>query len=116
MSHELGPLLHKLGLPSSLTVAIAFVVAVIVVVFRHLVAGEMAPQALGHLAPRALRDPPLAAFRGVVKVVRPLIWLTAGSRPPAQPWRAHDGHLKSCRHMPYQDTATPPCVARTGAP
>ncbi|MGW3642065.1 hemolysin family protein [Streptomyces sp. NPDC005143] len=75
ISHELDPLLHKLGLPSSLSYVIAFAVAVITVVFLHMVVGEMAPKswAIAHPERSAmLLSPP---FRGVVKVVRQLIWL-----------------------------------------
>ncbi|MFF9773579.1 hemolysin family protein [Streptomyces sp. NPDC013978] len=75
ISHELDPLLHKLGLPSALSYGIAFAVAMIVVVFLHMVLGEMAPKswAIAHPERSAmLLSPP---FRGVVKVVRPLISL-----------------------------------------
>jgi CBS domain containing-hemolysin-like protein len=75
ISHELDPLLHKLGLPSSLSYAIAFAVAMIVVVFLHMVVGEMAPKswAIAHPERSAMLLSP--AFRGVVKVVRPVIAL-----------------------------------------
>jgi CBS domain containing-hemolysin-like protein len=75
ISHELDPLLHRLGLPSGLSYAIAFAVAMIVVVFLHMVVGEMAPKswAIAHPERSAmLLSPP---FRAVVKVVRPLISL-----------------------------------------
>ncbi|WP_407109868.1 hemolysin family protein [Streptomyces sp. DSM 116494] len=73
ISHELDPLLHKLGLPSALSYGVAFAVAMIVVVFLHMVLGEMAPKswAIAHPERSAmLLSPP---FRAVVKVVRPLI-------------------------------------------
>lgn len=73
ISHELDPLLHDLGLPSALSYGVAFVFAMIVVVFLHMVVGEMAPKswAIAHPERSAmLLSPP---FRGVVKVVRPLI-------------------------------------------
>ncbi|MFI6012635.1 hemolysin family protein [Streptomyces sp. NPDC051243] len=75
ISHELDPLLHKLGLPSAVSYGVAFAVAMIVVVFLHMVIGEMAPKswAIAHPERSAmLLSPP---FRGVVKVVRPLIWV-----------------------------------------
>ncbi len=43
ISHELDPLLEKLGLPAALSYGIAFALAMIVVVFLHMVVGEMAP-------------------------------------------------------------------------
>ncbi|MFI8421443.1 hemolysin family protein [Streptomyces sp. NPDC085479] len=75
ISHELDPLLVRLGLPSTLSYAIAFAVAMIVVVFLHMVLGEMAPKswAIAHPERSAmLLTPP---FRAVVKAVRPLIWV-----------------------------------------
>ncbi|MFE7273389.1 hemolysin family protein [Streptomyces sp. NPDC057623] len=74
ISHELDPLLHDLGLPSALSYGVAFAVAMIVVVFLHMVLGEMAPKswAIAHPERSAMLLAP--AFRGVVKAVRPLIW------------------------------------------
>ncbi|MER6672888.1 hemolysin family protein [Streptomyces sp. NPDC000983] len=75
ISHELDPLLHRLGLPSTLSYGVAFAVAMIVVVFLHMVVGEMAPKswAIAHPERSAmLLSPP---FRGVVRLVRPLIGL-----------------------------------------
>ncbi|NNN30059.1 HlyC/CorC family transporter [Streptomyces sp. S3(2020)] len=73
ISHELDPLLHDLGLPSALSYGIAFVLAMVVVVFLHMVLGEMAPKswAIAHPERSAmLLAPP---FRAVVRTVRPLI-------------------------------------------
>ncbi|KKD02424.1 hemolysin family protein [Streptomyces sp. WM6386] len=73
ISHELDPLLHDLGLPSALSYGIAFAFAMVVVVFLHMVLGEMAPKswAIAHPERSAmLLAPP---FRAVVKAVRPLI-------------------------------------------
>ncbi|GAB7103354.1 hemolysin family protein [Streptomyces phaeofaciens JCM 4814] len=73
ISHELDPLLHSLGLPAALSYGVAFAVAMIVVVFLHMVVGEMAPKswAIAHPERSAmLLSPP---FRAVVKAVRPLI-------------------------------------------
>ncbi|MGW0906243.1 hemolysin family protein [Streptomyces sp. NPDC002853] len=73
ISHELDPLLAKLGLPAGLSYGIAFALAMVVVVFLHMVVGEMAPKswAIAHPERSAmLLTPP---FRAVVKVVRPLL-------------------------------------------
>jgi CBS domain containing-hemolysin-like protein len=75
ISHELDPLLERLGLPSGLSYGIAFAVAMVVVVFLHMVVGEMAPKswAIAHPERSAmLLSPP---FRAVVNTVRPLIRL-----------------------------------------
>ncbi|MET9166739.1 hemolysin family protein [Streptomyces cellulosae] len=73
ISHELDPLLHALGLPSALSYGVAFAVAMIVVVFLHMVVGEMAPKswAIAHPERSAMLLSPL--FRAAVKSVRPLI-------------------------------------------
>ncbi|QNE76255.1 DUF21 domain-containing protein [Streptomyces finlayi] len=75
ISHQVDPLLVKLGLPSGLSYGIAFAFAMLVVVFLHMVIGEMAPKswAIAHPERSAmLLTPP---FRALVKTVRPLIWL-----------------------------------------
>ncbi|MGW0737168.1 hemolysin family protein [Streptomyces sp. NPDC002851] len=75
ISHEIDPLLEKLGLPAGLSYGIAFAVAMVIVVFLHMVAGEMAPKswAIAHPERSAmLLTPP---FRAVVTAVRPLLWL-----------------------------------------
>lgn len=75
ISHELDPLLAKLGLPAGLSYGIAFALAMLVVVFLHMVVGEMAPKswAIAHPERSAmLLTPP---FRAVVKAVRPLLTL-----------------------------------------
>ncbi|MFB8029424.1 hemolysin family protein [Streptomyces sp. NPDC056465] len=73
ISHELDPLLRELGLPGALSYGVAFAVAMIVVVFLHMVLGEMAPKswAIAHPERSAMLLAP--AFRSVVKAVRPLI-------------------------------------------
>nr|WP_202122659.1 CNNM domain-containing protein [Streptomyces sp. BA2] len=75
ISHALDPLLARLGLPAGLSYGIAFALAMVVVVFLHMVVGEMAPKswAIAHPERSAmLLTPP---FRAVVKVVRPLLIL-----------------------------------------
>lgn len=70
ISHELDPLLAKLGLPAGLNYGIAFALAMVVVVFLHMVVGEMAPKswAIAHPERSAmLLTPP---FRAVVRAVR----------------------------------------------
>ncbi|MEU2760651.1 hemolysin family protein [Streptomyces sp. NPDC007027] len=75
ISHELDPLLEKLGLPAAVSYGIAFALAMIVVVFLHMVVGEMAPKswAIAHPERSAMLLSP--AFRALVKAVRPLIRL-----------------------------------------
>ncbi|MGW4033755.1 hemolysin family protein [Streptomyces sp. NPDC004838] len=73
ISHQVDPLLVDLGLPAGLSYGIAFAFAMIIVVFLHMVVGEMAPKswAIAHPERSAmLLTPP---FRALVKAVRPLI-------------------------------------------
>jgi CBS domain containing-hemolysin-like protein len=70
ISHAVEPLLETLGLPAGLSYGIAFVFAMTVVVFLHMVVGEMAPKswAISHPERSAmLLSPP---FRGLVRLVR----------------------------------------------
>ncbi|MGP4090215.1 hemolysin family protein [Streptomyces sp. KR55] len=97
ISHELDPLLHDLGLPSALSYGIAFAIAMIVVVFLHMVVGEMAPKswAIAHPERSAmLLSPP---FRGVVRLVRPLIWLLN---------RISNALVRLCRVTPRDELAS----------
>ncbi|MFJ1594863.1 hemolysin family protein [Kitasatospora albolonga] len=73
ISYELDPLLQRLGLPTALSYGIAFALAMIIVVFLHMVVGEMAPKswAIAHPERSAMLLSP--AFRAVVNAVRPLI-------------------------------------------
>ncbi|MEV6542527.1 hemolysin family protein [Streptomyces sp. NPDC051665] len=96
ISHELDPLLHKLGLPSGLSYGIAFAVAMVVVVFLHMVVGEMAPKswAIAHPERSAmLLSPP---FRAVVKAARPLLSLLN---------RASNTLVRLCRVTPRDELA-----------
>ncbi|AXE25429.1 hypothetical protein C0216_20015 [Streptomyces globosus] len=75
LSHQIDPLLLKLGLPAGLSYGIAFALAMAVIVFLHMVLGEMAPKswAIAHPESSAmLLAPP---FRALIRLVRPLIWV-----------------------------------------
>ncbi|ANS70275.1 integral membrane protein [Streptomyces lincolnensis] len=97
ISHELDPLLHRLGLPGALSYGVAFAVAMIVVVFLHMVVGEMAPKswAIAHPERSAmLLSPP---FRAVVKAVRPLIGVLN---------RISNALVRLCRVTPRDELAS----------
>ena len=97
ISHELDPLLHDLGLPSALSYGVAFMVAMVVVVFLHMVVGEMAPKswAIAHPERSAmLLSPP---FRAVVRTVRPLIGLLN---------RVSNALVRLCRVTPRDELAS----------
>ncbi|MER7739514.1 hemolysin family protein [Streptomyces sp. NPDC096538] len=97
ISHELDPLLHKLGLPTTLSYGIAFAVAMIVVVFLHMVLGEMAPKswAIAHPERSAMLLSP--AFRAVATAVRPLIWVLN---------RISNALVRLCRVTPRDELAS----------
>ncbi len=97
ISHELDPLLHKLGLPAALSYGIAFAVAMIVVVFLHMVLGEMAPKswAIAHPERSAMLLSP--AFRAVATAVRPLIRILN---------RISNALVRLCRVTPRDELAS----------
>ncbi|WP_305782773.1 hemolysin family protein [Symbioplanes lichenis] len=86
IEHLLHPLLHGVGLPDVPSEIIAFLVALIVVTFLHLVVGEMMPKSW------AITDPERSAtilalpFRGFVALVRPALialnWLANAALSP----------------------------------
>lgn len=94
ISHEVDPLLMSLGLPHGLSYGIAFVFAMTVVVFLHMVIGEMAPKswAISHPERSAmLLAPP---FRALIGVVRPLIWALN---------KISNGLVRLCRVTPREE-------------
>ncbi|KUF12983.1 hemolysin family protein [Streptomyces silvensis] len=97
ISHELDPLLHRLGLPTGLSYGVSFAVAMIVVVFLHMVLGEMAPKswAIAHPERSAMLLTP--AFRATVAVVRPLIGVLN---------RMSNGLVRLCRVEPRDELAS----------
>ncbi|MBT2423341.1 HlyC/CorC family transporter [Streptomyces sp. ISL-22] len=97
ISHALDPVLHDLGLPGALSYGVAFAVAMIVVVFLHMVVGEMAPKswAIAHPERSAMLLAP--AFRGVVRAVRPLIRVLN---------KMSNGLVRLCRVTPRDELAS----------
>ncbi|MBB1242699.1 HlyC/CorC family transporter [Streptomyces durbertensis] len=94
ISARLDPLLVSLGLPTSLSYVVAFLVAMLVVVFLHMVVGEMAPKswAIAHPERSAMLLAP--AFRAVTTVVRPLILLLN---------RVSNALVRLCRVTPREE-------------
>ncbi|UNZ18106.1 hemolysin family protein [Streptomyces sp. 891-h] len=97
ISHELDPVLHQLGLPSGISYGVSFAIAMAVVVFLHMVAGEMAPKswAIAHPERSAMLLAP--SFRNLVKLVRPLIWLFN---------KMSNGLVRMCRVTPRDELAS----------
>jgi CBS domain containing-hemolysin-like protein len=73
IEHVLGPALHSVGLPDTAGHVIAFVIALLIVGFLHLVVGEMAPKSW------AITDPERSAlllalpFRAFARLTRPAL-------------------------------------------
>jgi CBS domain containing-hemolysin-like protein len=75
VAHLMEPGFAALGVPDALVHPIAFAIALAIVIFLHMVIGEMVPKNIALAGPErsALAlGPPLY---GVVTVLRPLIWL-----------------------------------------
>ncbi|RZU54290.1 CBS domain containing-hemolysin-like protein [Krasilnikovia cinnamomea] len=78
IAHLIDPWLHAAGLPEQASYAVAFVIALAIVVFLHMVVGEMAPKSW------AISDPERSAlllavpFRGFTTLVRPLLAVLNG--------------------------------------
>ncbi|MEV4837396.1 hemolysin family protein [Nonomuraea sp. NPDC049486] len=69
----LTPLFHAAGLPEAAAHAVAFVIALAIVTFLHMVLGEMAPKSWAIAHPERSATVLALPFRGFTLVVRPLI-------------------------------------------
>jgi CBS domain containing-hemolysin-like protein len=70
VAHLLDPLLLAIGLPSQLSYVIAFVISLLLVVFLHMVVGEMAPKSWALVHPE----------RSAVLLALPFRWFTRMTR------------------------------------
>ncbi|ONI81410.1 hypothetical protein ALI144C_18900 [Actinosynnema sp. ALI-1.44] len=66
VAHLIDPLLHATGMPSQLSYAIAFVISLVLVVFLHMVIGEMAPKSWALVHPE----------RSALLLALPFRWFT----------------------------------------
>ncbi|MEV4351909.1 hemolysin family protein [Actinoplanes sp. NPDC049596] len=103
IEHLLGPALHAVGLPEMASHVIAFLVALIVVTFLHLVIGEMMPKSW------AITDPERSAtllalpFRGFVTLVRPALRvLNALANLALKPFGVHPQDQLAQAHGPAE--------------
>ncbi len=69
----LSPVLETLGLPHRTSVAVSFVVALVLVSFLHVVAGEMAPKSWAITHPERSALLLALPFRGFTQLTRPLL-------------------------------------------
>ncbi|MGW4944339.1 hemolysin family protein [Actinoplanes sp. NPDC004185] len=103
IEHLVHPLLHGIGLPDMPSGIIAFLLALIVVTFLHLVVGEMMPKSW------AITDPERSAtllalpFRGFVRMVRPaLVALNALANVALRPFGVHPQDQLAQAHGPQE--------------
>lgn len=75
VAHALEPLLSRLGLPSSLQHTLAFVIALAIVVYLHMVIGEMVPKNVALAGPERAALMLAAPMAAIVRVAYPVIWL-----------------------------------------
>ncbi|MFI5888718.1 hemolysin family protein [Actinoplanes sp. NPDC051513] len=73
LAHWLDPLLHTLGLPSFASHAVAFLIALAVVTFLHLVVGEMMPKSWAITDPERSATLLAVPFRAFARVVGPVL-------------------------------------------
>jgi CBS domain containing-hemolysin-like protein len=103
IDHLLHPLLEDLGLPAVPSKVIAFLVALTIVTFLHLVIGEMMPKSW------AITDPERSAtllalpFRGYVRMVRPaLLGLNVLANAALKPFGVHPQDQLAQAHGPQE--------------
>ncbi len=97
IAHQIDPWLERAGLPLGLSHGVAFLLALSLVVFLHMVLGEMAPKSWSISHPERsamLLAPP---FRAMVRSVRPLIWLLN---------KVANGLVRLCRVIPREELAS----------
>lgn len=75
IAHLLEPVIHALGAPEFLIHPIAVVIAVSIVVFLHMVVGEMAPKSWAISHPESSAMLLALPFRAFTWVMRPVLWL-----------------------------------------
>lgn len=73
IEHLLAPVFGWVGLPESMQVAVAYVIALAVITFLHMVVGEMAPKSWALTHPERAAMALALPFRGFTWIVRPLL-------------------------------------------
>jgi CBS domain containing-hemolysin-like protein len=94
----LTPLFHTLGVPETAAHAIAFVIALLLVTFLHMVLGEMAPKSWAIAHPERSATLLALPFRAFTLAVRPLISVLNAMS---------NGLLRLCRVDPGAAVASP---------
>jgi CBS domain containing-hemolysin-like protein len=73
LHHALEPVVHHLGLPDGVTDGAALALALLIVVYLHVVVGEMVPKNLSLAGPERAALALVPMLLGITKVLRPVI-------------------------------------------
>lgn len=103
LAHWLNPLLHAVGLPSFASHATAFVIALSVVTFLHLVVGEMMPKSWAITDPERSATLLAVPFRAFARVVGPVLRvLNALANAVLRPFGVHPQDQLAVAHGPAE--------------
>lgn len=103
IAHGIEPILHRLGLPGLAGHAIAFVVALAVVTFLHLVIGEMMPKSWAITHPERSATLLALPFRAFTRVAGPALRsLNALANLLLRPFRVQPPDELAQRHGPAE--------------
>jgi CBS domain containing-hemolysin-like protein len=73
LEHSIAPALAAVGLPATASTVVAFIIALSIVAFLHVVVGEMAPKSWAITHPERSALLLALPFRGFARLVRPLL-------------------------------------------
>jgi CBS domain containing-hemolysin-like protein len=103
LEHVLSPLLHAVGLPDVPSHVVAFLLALIIVTFLHLVIGEMMPKSWAITHPERSASLLALPFRAFTRVVRPgLNALNGLANAALKPFGVHPQDQLAQAHGPQE--------------
>jgi magnesium and cobalt exporter, CNNM family len=103
LEHLLSPLLHAVGLPEMPSTIVAFLFALLVVTFLHLVAGEMMPKSWAITHPERSAIMLALPFRAFARAVRPALTVLNGlSNAALRPFGVHPQDQLAQAHGPEE--------------
>jgi CBS domain containing-hemolysin-like protein len=103
LEHLLSPVLHAVGLPDVPSHVIAFLFALMIVTFLHLVIGEMMPKSWAITHPERSATLLALPFRGFTRVVRPgLNALNGLANLALRPFGVHPQNQLAQAHGPQE--------------
>ena len=103
LEHLVAPGLHAIGLPEVPSAVIAFLVALVIVTFLHLVVGEMMPKSWAITHPERSAGLLALPFRTFTRVVGPALWVLNGLANAAlKPFGVHPQDHLAQAHGPAE--------------